>query len=312
MGLYILLVVCYLISCAKIKEEPHMDQMFHGEASPINLHFSVLGHGPPLLLIHGFGANTYTWSKVSKELSSRYTVISVDLKGHGCSPKPLDDEYSLYHHASLITQLILAKDLHNLTIVGHSLGGAIALLSSVKLKRHSHDALRALILIDPIAYQQKLPTFMKLMRTPYLGYLLIHALPERLQAQMILNLVYHDRTKISKETIEAYAVPLQNTGAKEALLSTARYIVPPDIDKVTSLYPTINEPTLVLWGEHDNIVPYAVAERLSRALPQGRLVRIPRSGHAPQEELPAETLSEMLSFLDIVYDHPKDIETGRH
>jgi pimeloyl-ACP methyl ester carboxylesterase len=191
-------------------------------------------------------------------------------------------------------------------MVGHSLGGAIALLSSLKLQRHDDSALRALILIDTIAYQQTLPGFIKLMRTPYLGYLLIHALPERLQAKMILNLVYDDSAKISEDTIRAYAAPLRSRGAKEALLSTARSIIPPDIDEITSLYPTINKPTLILWGEHDRIVPYGVQERLSKALPQASFVSIPGTGHAPQEESPAQTLKELSIFLDLVYAHHTD------
>jgi len=167
----------------------------------LDLAFNVVGQGPPLLLIHGFGANAYTWKKLVKYFAAQYTVISLDLKGHGRSPKPLDGGYSLHDQANLITEFIHAKGLHNVTIVGHSFGGAIALLSYIKLKKQGSNAIRALVLIDTIAYRQRLPVLINALCVPLLGYFLVHTFPEKFQVNMILKLVYYDSGRITEETV---------------------------------------------------------------------------------------------------------------
>ena len=297
------LCIVILVSCIHPPNENGMEEDFNRAITGQDLTFTVVGQGPPLLLIHGFGANSYTWTKLLEHLAVRYTVISLDLKGHGHSPKPLNEQYSLHDQANLIMEFIHAKGLQNLTLVGHSLGGAIALLSAIKLKQQGSDAVRALVLIDTIAYRQSLPRFIKLMRVPLLGSLLVHTLPEKFQAKMILNLVYHDSERITEEAIQAYSVPLKSQAAKEALLSTARSILPPDIDEITSQYSMLDAPTLLLWGDHDKVVPYVVQERLARALTNAKLVKIFNTGHAPQEETPLAVLAEMSSFLCSVYSN---------
>ena len=87
---------------------------------------------PPLLLIHGFGASTYTWRHIAPELARTHRVIAVDLKGFGQSDKPFDSRYSVFDQAELLAELIEEKDLHNLTLVGHSFGGGIALMLALE------------------------------------------------------------------------------------------------------------------------------------------------------------------------------------
>src|SRR5919108_4097602 len=92
---------------------------------PLNLHFAALGKGRTLLFLHGFGANSYTWSKVSPTLSQNYRLILIDLKGHGASPKPNDRAYSLHDQAELVSAFITDNGLEDVTLIGHSLGGGI-------------------------------------------------------------------------------------------------------------------------------------------------------------------------------------------
>lgn len=108
----------------------------------------------------------------------------------------------------------------------------------------------------------------------------------------------HDPRKISFDTVRAYALPLYELGGRHALLQTARSIIPPNLSTLIARYPTIHQPTLLIWCAEDSVVPLWVGRRLSRALPNARLSVLRGCGHVPQEELPATTRSLIGAFVN--------------
>src|SRR5882757_1543722 len=88
--------------------------------------FRVAGSGPAILLIHGIGDNSTTWSTVQSKLAQRFTVIAPDLLGHGKSDKPRAD-YSVAAYANGMRDLLSVLDIDKVTVVGHSLGGGVAM-----------------------------------------------------------------------------------------------------------------------------------------------------------------------------------------
>jgi pimeloyl-ACP methyl ester carboxylesterase len=264
----------------------------------LDLHYEEQGQGRPIIFLHGFGATTYSWKQVIPPLAERHKTIAVDLKGFGLSPKPSDNAYSAVDQAGLITNFIIEKGLTDVTIIGHSFGGAIGLITAMMLQAQWQQSLHSLVLIDTIAYEQPLPFFIMLLRFPILGRLCMGLLSEESQVAFILGLVYHDKTKITKDTIAAYAKPLKQPGAKAALIRTARLIIPPHIDEIVSSYSTIRSPTLIIHGRHDQIVPPGIGIRLSNQLPNTKLIAPLPSGHAPQEEVPSLVIPEILNFLE--------------
>jgi pimeloyl-ACP methyl ester carboxylesterase len=262
-----------------------------------NLYATAVGKGRPLLFIHGFGANSYTWSKISGPLRENYRLILLDLKGHGRAPKPKDGAYSLHDQAELVTSFIIDNKLEDLTIVGHSLGGGVALLVTLKLASKIPNPISSLILIDSVAYSQALPGFIRILRIPILAELLLWLVPNRLQTLQVLKRAYYDSTKITDETLEAYSRPLSLPGAHHALIESAKQIIPEDIEEIRRRYQTIGIPTLLIWGKHDRIVELDFGERLHRSIPNSELVVIEEAGHVPQEETPAATLEAMMKFL---------------
>ena len=98
------------------------------------MHVEHYGDGPrQIMLLHGFGANSSTWRSWIGGLAKEHRVWSVELKGHGSAPAPPDDLYSPLDHADLVRRLIVQKDLRRLTLIGHSMGGGIALLVAFEL-----------------------------------------------------------------------------------------------------------------------------------------------------------------------------------
>ncbi len=258
------------------------------------LHSEAVGNGPPLILLHGFGATLFTWRFLVAPLAESHRVVRVDLLGFGNSPKPYDGDYSIRAQSKLLEAFIAAHCLNDVTLVGHSLGGAVALLTA--LRRKNTGLVRSLVLIDAPAYQQPLPLFIRALRTP-LGPTLARVMPAELQVKSVLKLAYFDNAAVPTESVRVYARALRSAGGRHALVQTARELIPPDIGAVSLQYPQLHVPTLLIWGQHDEIVPLSTGTRLARVLPHATLVVIERSGHLPQEETPGEVIRAVTEFV---------------
>jgi pimeloyl-ACP methyl ester carboxylesterase len=265
--------------------------------APVKLYYHEEGKGPPVLLIHGFGASTYTWRHIAPKLAGSHRVIAVDLKGFGQSDKPFDGRYSIFDQAALLAQLIVDKDLRDLTLVGHSFGGGVALLLALEADQQLDGRISRLVLLDTIAYPQHIPVFFRLLDVPIVSQLGVRMVPASVQTRVALQIAYFDDSKIDPEEVELYAAPLKTAAGKHAIIHSARQIVPEDIAELSERYKTIKLPTLILWCDHDRIVPLEVGIRLRRTLPNSTLRLVEDCGHMPQEEQPARTLELIKGFI---------------
>lgn len=266
--------------------------------APLRLWVEERGRGKPILLIHGLGANTYTWRKLAPALARTHRVIAVDLKGFGRSDKPFDDAYGALDQAALLKRLIARRGLTDLTLVGHSLGGGVALVLAYDLNRSRPGTVRRLVLLSSIAYRQELPPSLALLQVPVVAQLGAFTLPAEVLIYQALQDVYYDPAKITREQVQAYAAPLYEPAARHALLKTVEQIVPPHLSRLVALYRTIRQPALLVWCAEDAIVPLWVGRKLARDLPNSRLAVMRGCGHAPQEEVGARTLALVRRFID--------------
>ncbi len=264
---------------------------------PLELHYETYGHGNPVIFLHGLGGTIYTWRHLVGPLAPHYRLILFDLKGAGLSPKPYDNRYSVLDQAELIYRFILQNNLQQVTLVGHSFGGGVALLVALRLTQHDPSRLSRLILIDTMSYPQKLPGIIRMLRTPGLGWLVLHLVPDQTQVHNMMETLYYDDSKISPEDVAAYAAPLALPGAKYALQQTMRQIIPDHMDEITARYPQIQVPTLIIWGREDKIIPLENGVRLHQAIRSSRLVVIERCGHDPPDEKPEEVIEITQKFL---------------
>ena len=221
----------------------------------------------------------------------------MDLKGFGASPKPADGAYSVHDQAGLLGELILTRSLTNLTLVGHSLGGGVALATTLALAAVAPERIRRLVLIDSISYDQTLPWFIRVLRTPGLGELTVALLPPAVQVRMVLRYAFHDPRLITDDVVAAYAAPIHDSAARGALVATARQLILPDMAAFTDRYREIDLPVLLLWGRQDRVVPVSLGQRLQRALPRAELHVVDPCGHVPHEERPDTALEVIERFL---------------
>jgi pimeloyl-ACP methyl ester carboxylesterase len=264
--------------------------------APLRLWIEEQGQGEPVLMIHGLGASTYTWRHLVPDLAHTHRIIAVDLKGAGKSDKPLDEAYGILDQAAVLKTLIDRKGLTNLTLVGHSLGGGVALALALDLNRTSPGMIKRLVLIAGVAYRQRLQ-FTDLLKTPSVGKSAEFAYAPEIIVLGGLFASYHHPSKITFETVRTYALPLREPGGQHALIKMAEQIVPPNLQGLTSRYRTIRQPTLMIWCAEDEVIPLALGRKLARELPHGHLEVLKGCGHAPQEEVPKETLALMHQFL---------------
>jgi len=269
------------------------------------LHYKTFGEGEPILALHGLGGSLYTWRKLIEEpyRFPGYKLIMVDLKGAGDSPKPKDKRYSIVEQADLIYQFIQEQNLTNLTLMGNSYGGAVSLLVAIRLCEEDERCgrLSRLILLGSGGYDRDLPSHLRILKRPMIGWLVVHLLPPPSQASMVLHDSYEDDHKISREQIAEYARPIGLDGGRHALLQTGKQAIPKHINEVTAKYPKITVPTLILWGLDDEIIPIKIGRMLHEAIPKSRLEIINNCGHVPQEECPAETSCYIEEFLGLPF-----------
>ena len=185
-----------------------------------------------------------------------------------------------------------------MTLVGHSLGGGIALLVALRLREDGEGRLHRLVLVAGAAYAQKLPPFVSLARHPLVSGLLWRLIGPRRIVRRVLRTIVHDPSRITAQQIAGYAQPLSRPGARAALVTSALQVVPDDLEGTVGRYPTLSVPTLLLWGRADPVVPLAVGERLAANLPDATLEVLDNCGHLPAEELPDESLAALGRFLD--------------
>ena len=247
------------------------------------------------MMLHGFGANSYTWLGWVGGLAKDHRVWSVELKGHGSAPAPPDDLYSLHAQLAAVHRPIPRRDPRSRTRVAHRLGGGIAHL--VARRRLDARRLERLVLVASAAYPQRLPPFIALAALERLAEWGLRFCPKRWLIRKVLRSIVFDRQGVTEAQVTAYAEPLNSPAHRTALIKTAGKLIPPDLAEVTKRIPEIKLPTLLLWGRHDWVVPLEVAERLLADLPGAQLEIIEDCGHVPPEEFPKESLEIVLKFL---------------
>ncbi len=264
----------------------------------IKIKYDEIGNGEPIILLHGFGASSYSWRNVLKSLNQKNKLFLIDFKGFGLSDKPMDDKYSISDQTEIIINFIQKNNLQNLILVGHSMGGAVALRTALRCVKMKNNLLKGLILLDSPAYKQRLPAFIQILRIPILNKLILALFPAKLCAKLVLKKCFFDDKKITDELIKDYSGPLRLSVSYHALIKTAQKLIPSEADEITKQYQEINIPTLLIWGQQDQIVPLSVGQKLKQAIPNSKLAVIPDCGHMPQEEKPKETAKIISEFLN--------------
>lgn len=248
----------------------------------------------PIVLIHGTGASLHTFEGWAQALKARKRVIRMDLPAFGLTGPFPDRDYAMGNYTAFLDAFLDARGIGRCILAGNSLGGAIAWQYTAE----KPERVEKLILIDAAGYPSAAksePLAFTLARLPVLNKILTFITP-RAAVRASLENVYADPSKVSDELVALYFDLSLRAGNRQALVD--RINTPYDGSKLPLLR-SIQQPTLILWGAEDLLIPVEMAQRFHQDLPHSTLVILEDLGHVPMEESPAESLAPILAFLGL-------------
>jgi pimeloyl-ACP methyl ester carboxylesterase len=263
--------------------------------------FRMVGSGPPLLLIHGIGDSSDTWLKVIPELARRYTVIAPDLLGHGESAKPRAD-YSIAAYACGMRDLLSVLDVDRVTVVGHSLGGGIAMQFAYQFP----DRCERLVLVGSGGIGPEVHPLLRIAAAPgaELGLSVAASAPVRAAMRLAAPVLsYTGGMRLGPDfgyVLDRYRA-LRPRTARQAFLRTLRAGVDVRGQVITMLdrcYLAEALPTLIIWGRRDRVIPIRHARIAHQAIPGSRLEIFAQSGHFPHRDDPERFVAVVNDFLE--------------
>jgi pimeloyl-ACP methyl ester carboxylesterase len=252
------------------------------------------GTGPDIVLLHGLGDSSLGWQYLESPLvEAGYRVTVWDALGAGRSDKPADGDYSIAAHLRRLERALDLLAVEKATIVGHSLGGSLALVFA-----HAHpDRTTALCLIDPAAYREGAMGGRWFWDVPLIAEIVLGVLTTEMLVDFGLGQNFADSARIPHELRKLYIREALRSGVIAALIHQERQLLPADPEAWELGHRTIQAPTLVLWGEKDALVPVAQGRRLTQEIAGAKLVVLSDLAHSPQLEDPDAVLAHVLPFL---------------
>jgi pimeloyl-ACP methyl ester carboxylesterase len=262
--------------------------------------YRIAGDGPPVVLIHGMVNSSRHWEQVALRLADRYTVVAPDLLGHGDSAAVRGD-YSLGAHACSIRDLLTTIGIDRATVVGHSLGGGIAMQFFYQFPQR----VERLGLISSGGLGHKVSPMLRGAALPGAAAGIWLVANRRVRSALD-RAGERMRARGSRKGVYLQAVaramrPLQDAAARHAFIQTLRAVIDvrgQHVSAIDRLYLLGELPTLIVWGERDNTIPVEHGRAAHALVPNSRFVTLPKAAHFPNLEDPEGLADALLAWLD--------------
>lgn len=256
--------------------------------------YLVQGSGSPLILIHGFGHSTLCWEKNIKALSdSGYRVFAVDLFGHGLSDKPYGRKYSLEFYATQIMEFMNAQRIRKASIVGHSMGGAVAMRFAHMFPERTE---RLVLIASAGVYKPEKNIIFRLLSYPLIGEFLIILNFKPVTRMALEMLCFNRKIELSGDYLRRYTLPAGTRGYNYTFLRILRNFNSPEWS-VAPFLDGIRHRTLILHGGEDRIVPVSAAGELHERLRNSRMLIVRDGSHSLMETHASAVNRAMIAFL---------------
>jgi pimeloyl-ACP methyl ester carboxylesterase len=258
------------------------------------IRYFMAGSGMPVLLIHGLLGGSFCWRFVIPALAERRSVYAVDLPGSSIAID-LNIDCSMSRQAERVRRFIEQMGWTELSVVGSSFGGAIAML----LASQTQANVRSLVLSAPVnPWSDFGQGRIRFLSSVLGGYFLRMALPlSRPVHNLALKRMFGDPSSIPPDTLEGYRASVMRPGRAANVLTALRHWNQ-EVDAMRQIIPKLLVPVLLIWGTKDQAVDPRSAEKLRSELPNAELNWIEGAGHLPFEETPEKFNRVVLDFLD--------------
>jgi pimeloyl-ACP methyl ester carboxylesterase len=287
-------------------------------SSQITLHghrltYRTCGSGPLLVLVHGITNSSASWQPVLAQLGRRFEIVAPDLLGHGDSAKPRGD-YSLGASASLLRDLIVALGHERATLVGHSLGGGIAMQFAYQFP----ERIERLVLVSSGGLGREVTPLLRAATLPGSELVLpLLASKPVVGAGAAIGRGLHRvgiRAGAGLLEIATGFASLQDVETRRAFVHTARSVIDfggQRIDASDKLYLARAVPTLLVWGDRDPVIPARHGIRAHEQMPGSRLAIFEGAGHFPHHDEPLGFTAAVTEFVDSTAPSRPDSTTLR-
>jgi len=282
------------IPFSKLKDKYSLPSSQFVEIKGMPVHYTIEGEGEKdLLLIHGTGSSLHDWEDWMPYLHLHFRIIRLDLPGFGLTgPNPQNRYDRIFYQVFLeaFANKVGLKDFH---IVGNSFGGYVAWNYTIK----NPNKVDRLVLLNSSGYpmaNKKLPIGFRLAANETLAPLMKKITPKSIIRKTVLA-AYEEDSLVTDELVNRYFELLLREGNREALMGKTQQIKKDNWQSISS----IRHPTLIIWGELDEVVPAAHAYRFHKDMPQSELIMYEGIGHMPMKEIPEKSAFDLLEFLDI-------------
>ena len=257
------------------------------------------GKGETVLFIHGIAGSCDTFDPVLPRVAEHHQVIAPDLLGHGRSAKPRGD-YSLGAYASGLRDLLEVLEVDRVTVVGHSMGGGIAMQFAYQFP----EKCSRLVLVSSGGLGPEVTPLLRAATLPGAEAFLSVATHEKTKRAVATALSPFKRlgvyAKGSVTHIGEHFNALGNVGNRKAFVLTARSVMDlrgQRIDARDRLYLAEALPTLIIWGRRDRFIPVSHGEGAHKLMPGSRLEIFEQAGHFPYRDDPNRFVAVLLDFL---------------
>lgn len=258
----------------------------------VRVRYVEAGAGETLLLVHGMFTSARVWQRVIPRLAAQFRVIAPDLPGFGASEKPTRYAFTREAYAETLCDLLAGVDAPRAHVVGHAMGGAIALT----LAADHPEVVDRLAVINTLPARGPMPLQARLSLVPVVGSFLLKQFYTRAAFHgYFRDEVYAPDTRYDRAAVDAWFDAFDPPEARECALRALRSAA--DVSALGPRIAKVRAPTLVLWGERDRHGPVHMGRRLAYEIPGARFEPIARAAHSPHEELPDATVDALLRHL---------------
>ncbi|WP_142130344.1 alpha/beta fold hydrolase [Bacillus sp. SLBN-3] len=257
------------------------------------------------VLIHGFLSSTFSFRQLHPLLKASYNVLSIDLPPFGNSSKTKGFVYSYDNLAKTVIDLLEQLGIQQVYLTGHSMGGQIAL----NIMKKAPFLVKKGVLLCSSGYLKRFTwPVLTLSRTPYFHLYIKKWLAKTGVRKNLENVVY-DHAMIDEEMMDGYMKPFLQDDIFKALTKMIR---DREGDLSREDLRAIQTPCLLIWGEHDRVVPVSTGKQLNEDLPLSSLIVLKDTGHLVPEERPDAVMRHIRSFLEVGLPEgsPAQVEFG--
>ena len=306
-GLFSLLVISFLISRFFITSDlprsevadkySNQNSMFMTLKNGSTAHIRDEGNpdGETLVLMHGFGMSLHIWEKWIALLGDDYRLVSFDWPGQGLSSPVTNDKYDFLALTNYLNDILASLNIEKAVLVGHSIGGGVAMNFVVE----NPDRVKALVLIGAVGLKidrsDEASRVFKLTKYPGMTTALRYLSPYKVMESEVIK-TYGGEAFVNEMIVDRFYEMLLNGNNREIYIKTLNQIL--SSEPLDVRIGRLSHPTLLIWGEEDELVDIKYAKRLKSIILSARLQSYQGVGHMPMEVLPKVTARELTNFLN--------------